>query len=226
MILGENRVDIWQYSLQDELPHGEALLSASEQERAQRFIFSHHRRRFITAHALLRLILARYLDLSPQEIEFSSGSYGKPHLPNSPLQFNLSHSQDMALLAVGKNYPVGIDLEFFSPRSYHGIGQQLFSDRENYALQQLPTLLKPLGFFNIWAQKESLIKACGRGLGYPTKTIDLPILPAGKQIIHDPLYQQTWQLIAFMPHIICCAALCCDPGIEEIRYIKLTDAKF
>ncbi len=61
-ILHESRIDLWQFSLKNELYIADQLLNSEEQARAQRFHFSKHRRRFTNARATLRIILGRYLN--------------------------------------------------------------------------------------------------------------------------------------------------------------------
>lgn len=222
--LKNNRVDIWQYSLVNEFSSASSLLNEEELHRAGRFHFARHRRRFTVAHAMLRLILAHYLKLPPSLLSFSNNQYGKPQLRNaSTLQFNLSHSGELALLAIGSGFPLGIDLEFFSARPYEGIAQQLFSCTEIKALDETSRNMKPFIFFHIWSQKEAFIKACGLGLSYPTQQFDVPILPGEKRIINDALHQKQWEMISFMPQAACQAALCYNPPVDEIRYLKLND---
>ena len=218
-ILQNTRIDIWQYALHTEFPEAKSLLNPDELARAQRYYFELHQRRFTIARAKLRLILARYCHLPARELVFDQNQYGKPCLVNSlGLQFNLSHSGDMALLAVGSHYPMGIDLEFFAARPYEGIGSHMFSLAENKALQNTPSALKPLAFFHTWAQKEALIKACGLGLSYPTQQFDVPALPSTNHPVLDTLHEKTWHMVSFQPHVSCCAALCYNPAITEIRY--------
>ncbi len=222
-ILKFDRIDIWQYPLLADNPQAKLILSPDEQHRADRFYFHRHRRRYINAHSLLRLILARYVNAQAIELEFSIGEKGKPELINtSMLQFNLSHSEDMAILAIGQKYPLGIDLEYFSARPYFGIGKQLFSNEENQALRNAPSTLTPLIFFNLWVQKEAFIKASGLGLSYPTKQFNVPVLSQKPETIMDALHQRTWQMVTFMPEVGCCAALCHDEFVQEIRSISLS----
>jgi len=216
------RIDIWQYPLHTEFDAAQSVLSNDELARARRYHFARHQRRFTVARAMLRLIISRYINIPPEQIEFTYNPQGKPALANAPLlQFNLSHSGDRALLAIGSHFPLGIDLEFFSARPYEGIGRQIFSVKESEALYQLPAMLKPLGFFHLWAQKEALIKACGLGLSYPTKQFDVALLPPANQQLLDPEFKQRWRIISFMPAISCCAALCHHPDVHEIRYLTL-----
>ena len=220
--LKNTRIDIWQYPLHTTFAEATSLLAPDEIIRANRYYFHRHQRRFTIARAMLRQILAKYSAVSASELLFDQNEYGKPSLINTPkLEFSLSHSGDIALLAVGSEYPMGIDLEFFAARPYAGIGGHMFSPVENTALQNTQNSLKPLAFFHIWAQKEALIKACGLGLSYPTQAFDVPALPSTNQSVYDSLHKKTWQMVSFQPQVSCCAALCYDPAITEIRYLSI-----
>ena len=219
---GDYKFDIWQYSLEKPYPNAHLLLNESERLRASRYHFEKHQRRFSTARAMLRVILAQYLNTEPQEIQFIENKYGKPSVNHiSQIQFNLSHSKDLALLAIGYEYPVGVDLEYFSYRQLQGISHMMFSSKEIEGFSQVPSFMRSLSFFHIWAQKEALIKACGMGLSYPTQTFDVPHIPIKTHRVIDTLHNTTWQMHSFMPSIGCCAALCHHPDVIELRYKQL-----
>ncbi|MDF1828419.1 MAG: 4'-phosphopantetheinyl transferase superfamily protein [Legionellaceae bacterium] len=223
--LKSTRVDIWSFALDAPLPEpGFTLLNAEEQARAKRFHFAHHQHHFTRARMMLRLILARYLAPShtAETLVFDYAEHGKPFLPKHPeLQFNLSHSGNQGLLAVGKTHPLGIDIEQYADRPYEGIGSHVFSDEENAILRAMPKSLKPMVFFNFWAQKEALIKMLGLGLSYPTTRLTVPTYPSTHQTILDPVYHSTSKLLAFMPRVAYCAALCHHLDIQEITYTAL-----
>ncbi|MDR3442751.1 MAG: 4'-phosphopantetheinyl transferase superfamily protein [Legionella sp.] len=218
-ILNETRIDLWQFSVAQESANAYQLLNAEEKARAERFYFSQHKRRFSMARATLRIILARYLNTRPDRLEFSYNSHGKPKVINSSrLQFNLSHTGDLALLAIGKGFPMGVDIEKYSARSYEGIAKTLFSEQELEEFMKVPASLKPATFFHIWSQKEAFIKACGLGLAYPTKNFTVPTSIPTKQLVDDPLNNMTWQLRSFMPAVGFSGALCYHPTVREIRH--------
>ena len=218
-ILNESRIDLWQFSLEQELNIAYQLLNADERARGDRFYFSRHKRRFTTARATLRIILARYLNTAPERLEFTYGAHGKPAVINSQkLEFNISHTGDLAMLAVGKGYPMGVDIEQYSARPYEGIAKSLFSEQEFAEFTKVPAALKASTFFHIWSQKEAFIKACGLGLSYPTKEFHVPTSIPTKQLVDDPLHNMTWQLRSFMPEIACSGALCYHPTVREIRH--------
>lgn len=217
--LNESRIDLWQFSLEHELHVAEQLLNSDERSRGDRFYFSRHKRRFTTARATLRIILSRYLNIQPERLEFTYNAHGKPAVINSQkLQFNISHTGEIALLAVGKVYELGVDIEKYSARPYEGIAKNLFSEQEFEEFKKTPPALKPAVFFHVWAQKEAFIKASGLGLSYPTKEFNVPTRIPTKQLVDDPLHNTTWQLRSFMPEIGCSGALCYHPTIREIRH--------
>lgn len=220
--LSPKRIDIWRFSLASAPQNADSIMDQAEINRADRFYFAKHQRRFLAARTTLRLILAYYANIPASNLVFTYNQYGKPALQDvSFIQFNLSHSADLALLAVGMDVPLGIDLEFFSARPYQGISEQLFSPQENKGFNHLPQALKPLCFFHIWAQKEAFIKACGLGLHYPVQQITVPTLPPTDCAIMDPMTQKKWQLRSFTPHIGCHAALCYDPSVTTFRHFNL-----
>lgn len=219
--LDPHHIDVWQFSLNNEDQISLSELDSEERERAQRYYFPHHRRRFILAHMAMRRILATYLKRDPASLVFQSNEYGKPRLEDlSNIEFNLSHSGDLALLAVGCSYPMGVDLECFKERAFAGIASTAFSSQEYLGLLKTPPSLKPLTFFHIWAQKEAFIKACGLGLAYPTQTFGVSILrPShGTMVEHVDQEEHPWKMHTFMPAVGCAAALCYHPNVTSLQF--------
>src|SRR5579864_5751759 len=111
-------VHLWRVDLRAVAP-GERrwyeMLSSDERERAERFCSLQSRRTFISTRAVLRLILSVYADAEPQALIFSYSDQRKPFL-NSPrlkcsVEFNVSHSCNVALLAFARARAVGVDVE-------------------------------------------------------------------------------------------------------------------
>jgi 4'-phosphopantetheinyl transferase len=217
--LNSNRIDIWQFSLATLHPAAFSLLNKEEKIRAERYYFPRHQRRFTMARAIMRSILARYIQQEPEDLCFTTNEYGKPEINNpSHIQFNLSHSQDLALLAVGKEFPLGIDLEFLSKRPYQQLADHSFSKSESKVLLSLAPEVKALYFFHIWSQKEAFIKSSGLGLSYPTQDFSVPCTLPSNELVFDEKHDCYWQIRSFMPQIACCAALCSNPLVTTIRY--------
>src|SRR5215469_2888203 len=106
------------------------LLSRDEQERADRFRIERARNDFVLTRGRLRILLAGYLGMSPQELQFRYGNRGKPVLEgNSELCFNISHTDGLALMAFAKRRNVGVDVEKLSRRTEAmRLAQRFFSE--------------------------------------------------------------------------------------------------
>jgi len=152
-MLTAGEVHVWRVRLN----RGSALPPTLEEtERAARFATSALRRRYLNAHAALRAIL-RSVTNTP--LEFALHEKGKPYLASAPdIRFNLSHSREMALVAVAREIEVGVDIERVRPMpEYAAIAQRFFP----------PGAPAPNGvrdFFRHWTRFEALLKAHGAGL--------------------------------------------------------------
>ena len=222
--LAEGQIDVWAFSLLGLPAAAMGLLNAEEQQRARRFHFERHTRQFMVARATMRWVLGHYLQEPPEGLYFKYNAQGKPYLRHPvSIQFNLSHSGEQALLAVGSQFPMGIDIEYYSEREYTGIAKQIFSQSEILALNQEPQALKAQAFFDIWAQKEAFIKATGLGLSYPTEefTVGLSSKVGPYQIIYDKKHDRYWKMTTFAADSTSAAALCCDLSINRLRKITV-----
>lgn len=157
------------------------LLCTDEQQRARRFATETHRGRFVRAHGGLRFILGLYLKQKPQHIVFGKSSTGKPGLTrdhlwqDTRLEFNLTGSHDLALVAVSSGYPVGVDCEHIAPRrETMAVARRMFPADVVRALEAAPEDERLDGFFAAWTALEAEVKADGRGLFHPPD----PLAPA------------------------------------------------
>jgi 4'-phosphopantetheinyl transferase len=158
-------------------------LSEDERHRAERYRFVGDKRRFIVARGLLRRILRCYLDIPAAQIRFRYGVKGKPALalPGCRLQFNLSHSREVVLIAVTLCREIGVDLELVrSLAAMDQIAERFFSAREKQMLKVLEPLERQEAFFRFWACKEAYVKACGKGLALALDQFDVAIEPDGE----------------------------------------------
>jgi 4'-phosphopantetheinyl transferase len=157
-----------------------AALSEDERMRASRFHFEADRSRFVASHAALRGILASYLDATPASLAFGTGAHGKPFLDapahGRSLRFSLSHSGDLALVAVSLGRDLGVDVEQVRPRvDLEGFAARYFSPRERDALARIPPGDRLRAFLEIWTLKEAYLKACGDGLVRALDAFDVTI---------------------------------------------------
>ena len=180
-------------------------LAADERERAARFYFDRDRDRYVAARGILRRLLARYLDTTPERIAFLYGEHGKPALAapweSSGLRFNVSHSHGSALYAFAAGREIGCDIEQHRENVLADrIAERFFSPSEVSALDSLPAGQRMEGFFNCWTRKEAWIKARSQGLSIPLDSFDVTLAPGEPAILlatrPDPDEAARWTLHA------------------------------
>jgi 4'-phosphopantetheinyl transferase len=179
--LTDSALHIWQARLdttEDESSELARLLSPDERARAGRFRFERDHCHFVSGRGILRSILGRYLRRAPEELTFDYGVRGKPILPGTGLQFNLAHSDGLAILAVTRCGAVGIDIERIRPiPDYDRIMNSFFSTTEIRAISALPPADQPQAFFTCWTRKEAYLKATGEGIAVPLDRFSVSTLP-------------------------------------------------
>ena len=170
--LHNNEVHVWRSSLEQPAEKIQQLLqtlSEDERIRANKFYFERDRRRFIVGRGLLRILLGRYTNIEPHQLQFSYSSRGKPALLSTSscnsLYFNLSHSHELVLYAVTRDRQIGIDLEQIRPMSdIEQLSKSCFCTREADLICSLPPKEQQVAFFQIWTGKEAYLKATGEGI--------------------------------------------------------------
>lgn len=201
----DHTVHVWAVRLDDasvDLIAGREMLSPDERERAARFHFEQHRRRYLIAHIAMHEILGRYLQIDPATLFFDLGSNGKPRLPaalaSSGVDFNLSHSNEMALLAVNRIGEIGVDIEYAKPDfKFQEIAERFFTAKEVAAMRSLPTELQRQAFFKCWTSKEAFLKAKGTGLS--GKLDEVEITPGDQDHVLIRANVPGWSLSELAP---------------------------
>lgn len=168
--LAEGEIHIWRIEL-DAAADAQAfdILSPDERARAERLKIPLVRARFVAGRTALRRLLGSYLGIMPQAVHIQYTPHGKPEIANADhggLQFNLAHSDSLALLAVRRDHPIGIDLEKRRPitdSNAEYIARTAFTPAERDALAQLSSEDYLPAFFRCWTRKEAVMKAHGSG---------------------------------------------------------------
>lgn len=120
------------------------------------------RRQRARAFAFTRLVLRQHLGSDPVLLRHE---HGKPYLADRRLSFNLSHSGELAVLAVGPA-ELGVDVEFMGRAvDFLQLSRRFFAQPEWEWLDTQEDPREP--FYRIWTRKEAYIKALGTGLRHP-----------------------------------------------------------
>jgi 4'-phosphopantetheinyl transferase len=187
--LEQARVHVWTFSLEGTpsvLEQCRQYLSPAERERADRFVFPRHRVHHTVAHGIMRHLLGAYCDASPGSLEFDVSEAGKPRLRArgsraGAVHFNLTHSEDRAILGVSDGRELGVDLEKIrSDVETLAISRHYFFGSERESIENSPPVMRDDQFFRYWVAKEAVLKAQGIGLGFPLDRFRVDFLPDGR----------------------------------------------
>jgi len=182
--LSDNDCDVWLCRLSEFFNREDIffeMLSDEEKSRAERFKFDIHRSRFIASHGFTRCVLGLYLSINARELTYKKGKQGKPYISNSNnsnIQFNLSHTEDIAILALTQGVDTGIDIECNKRKTdWQGIVSRFFTASEQQALFLLPEEQQRDAFFQLWTRKEAYMKVLGTGLSLAPTEFSLTVPP-------------------------------------------------
>lgn len=200
--LDQRTIHVWPIRLeaaQDTVAAFGQLLSPDEAIRAGRFCFDHLQRRYVLARGALRILLAHYLQTSANRIAFSYGEKGKPRVAAGGIEFNISHSGSLALLAFTQQCEIGIDVEELRPvPNYQEIAERFFRADEAAEVRSSPAGEREHAFLVCWTRKEAYLKAVGDGLsaplngfrvtvrrGEPARFLHFEVSPDAPWTLHD-----------------------------------------
>ena len=171
-MLWERAVHIW--AIRTKVPSAvvaecEKCLAPEEVTRAARFGLDRPRHTFIVTRGFLRCLLGKYLAADPRRIPLAYTSKGKPVLAlDTRINFNVTHSSDMAAIALALDCRVGIDLEEIRPLpGLEDIAKRFFCTEEAAEILSCSERERECSFFRCWTRKEAYIKAVGEGLHIP-----------------------------------------------------------
>lgn len=191
------------------------LLDASERARAVRFATPVLQRRFITAHAAVRRLLAWAAGGSACALRIEADPRGKPELPECPgLHFSLSHCGGQALVAID-SAPVGIDIEALIQRDTDVLATQILAPTELEYWRRLPQDHRIEALTEVWTRKEALLKACGLGLRQDPASFEAPT----GEFERAPIGRFSLRTLPAPPGH--CAALAQTPPVREVRHFRL-----
>jgi len=234
LLLKPNSVDIWLVYPQDIvaselLEHYAALLSDEERKRKDRFHFAKHRHFYLVTRALEKNLLSRYTGIAAADLRFDRNAYGKPQLRLAadavPLHYNISHTDQLIMMACCRSGSIGIDLE--SPQrdvDHAAIAPLCFTPTEIKLIKkQTTTVTQTHQFFEFWTLKEALIKAVGKGMSIPLHSIAFDLTQAGCIDYRDENDKEhgQWRAFTFQADDDHLAAVCVPAKIEPTLNVTM-----
>jgi 4'-phosphopantetheinyl transferase len=175
-------------------------LTASEMNRLK---LIHHEKlqgRYIVTRYILRALISSCFGIAPYSMEFETNDYGKPYLRSEArdekINFNISHSGNLLVLGMCKDFDIGVDVEKIrSRKDLYAVSDKFFSPEENGLVNSFSGKEKLTVFYKLWILKEAYAKA----KGIPMMSL-LDKNREGKIELED-LYKQNFKMGDYSCHL-------------------------
>lgn len=205
-------------------------LSDSDKKKAQKYYFDRDRIAFILRRGTLRELAGHYLGTPPQMLHFNVGPFGKPavdvKLNSENLQFNVSSTRNLILLAFSIGGHLGVDVEHMRPiDDIDAMAKRFLAPVEADLLASQSGIAKRLSFYRIWTLKEAVLKALGIGLAQGMNRFGIRWISNDRIDIVDnrltPFKSDSWTLKTFACGHDCMAAAAWDsPRGAHVRHFR------
>jgi len=226
--LSKDHIDVWLCHLKQlsgDIDNFYSILSVDERERADKLKVEDKKQQYIITRGTLRQRLGLLTNIEPEDFVFDYLEHGKPVLINDDrfanITFNVSHSHDLALIAIAQKQNIGIDIEKINRESNHqALMTRFFSEAEQTEFQNIPEPNEAEAFCACWTRKEAFIKAVGAGVSYGLDKFDVAVDPENKTPevnLHKPS-EQRWSAINLPINDEYMACLVSDRDSLNVRY--------
>jgi 4'-phosphopantetheinyl transferase len=177
-----------------------AWLSPAERARGSRFANGTLANRYSVGRAALRWLLGRHLGIDPGDVPIERDARGRPRLADGTLDFNISHTRDIALVGISSvaGARIGVDVEHEARSVDHvGLSRKFLTPREQSTVAALDEDAHRKAFLSRWTCKEAMSKATGDALGAPMRKLDVELAPTPRLVDGPPPYTPSdWRLAA------------------------------
>jgi 4'-phosphopantetheinyl transferase len=174
----QSTIVVWRVDLRHDEPPDWTLLDGRERAVADAFVYPDDRDRYGRTHCALRMLLSDVLDVAPTNVPLAVGKSGKPFLVGAAqrVTFNLSHSRNTALIAIGRDAEIGIDVEDDDGcTDYSELIDTTFDDATAERLRREEPGRRRQLFLRGWTRKEAMAKALGSGFLIDPKRFTVPL---------------------------------------------------
>jgi len=177
------------------------ILDDRERARVERLRQPIDKDHYIVSHGMLREILAHHTGEQAASITFRYGQFGKPYIGEpgpDRLQFNMSDSSGMLLVAVARGVEVGVDIERRRPMEYLKFARRFFTHAEASSLEALHDIDREPAFFRLWTAKEAYVKGWGYGIQRNVGKFEVRLTGARRELARcsfDETAPGRWSLV-------------------------------
>ncbi|WP_296700649.1 4'-phosphopantetheinyl transferase superfamily protein [Algoriphagus sp.] len=220
-----NNLDIWRVYIPDyikKINQEDYLLDDFELDKSNSFLREEDRNRYVLSKICLKKLIANYLKINPEDIEFRTLELNKPVLAShSNLEFNISHSGDFIIIGITKRFSLGVDIEFMDAKV--DLYNLIYNTMSSLEVSSILNSGSPREmFYKHWTRKEALLKGIGIGLTDRLKDINCC---DGKNLVPSDLssFASSWDIRNFIMNDEYAVSLAYDTAIRVLRFYEFRD---
>ena len=225
--LSTHHIDVWLCHLKQisgDINDFYSILSEDEHACADKLKVEAKRQQYVITRGVLRQRLGLLTKIDPEDFVFEYLEHGKPVLINdvrfAGITFNVSHSYDLALIAISINHHIGVDIEKINIDSDHQqLVKRFFSKAEQHEFNTLSETVRVKAFCACWTRKEAFIKATGDGVTYGLDAFDVTVDPENQTPeinLHKPS-EESWSALNLLINDDYMACLVSNGGDVDVR---------
>ena len=177
----DSEMHVWIIGNDISIPYNHMIgtLCAEAKIKASSFIFEKDKINFVKTRFFIRLAMSHYLNLELKEIKFVYNKYDKPcinpTISNIPINFSISHSNELIVFVFQKNNEIGVDIEYVDHKKIDDLlyDESILSVEEIELIKSAEPDCREKLFYKLWTCKESYLKALGIGLNISLKHIKI-----------------------------------------------------
>lgn len=125
----------------------------------------------LLSRLLLLSEIRRRTGIPERKVKLTLGSFGKPYLKNSELQFSLSHTRGAVCAAFGEDGEIGVDVERRDRRVNAMMYKRVLCGEEQVHATS------DADFIRFWVKKEAFLKRLGVGITRDLRGVNSLELP-------------------------------------------------
>ena len=179
-----------------------ALLPPDESAQLDRYRLAKLRHQYLVARVLVRTVLSARLGVSPADLALRASSSGRPELASGKdrLDFNLSHTDGLIVLAVTDGARIGVDVERYDRTvGTLALARRFFAPAEHAAIVAADEHRRRELFLAYWTLKEAYLKARGGGIADGLGSIAFTIDDTTIRVLTAPDDGASWRFVSWEP---------------------------
>ncbi len=182
----EDKIQVWLTHIPPfpDLSRYGQLLNQEEFATAMTFLDPFVASRFIVSRAMTKVALSAASSVRRQPLEWHITTLpGSKPVTDKGIHFNISHSDNLSVVAVSERHCLGIDIEPLDQKLAVEDMEAVLTKEEREKMTKIAPAFRSRELIRLWTLKESYLKLLGVGLRLDPRNVQARLVPP--EILYD-----------------------------------------